>query len=162
MTKSSVVARPNKPRHDFPLTPREHGRWCKLVHVKLHYFTSTAQEGARQMAACKRRPACRSHTATQNDFRPTIADVGNPYLAFKKSRMVGGAITMRTISVPQDSTGAALPAEKVAEFFAQIVHPCVNSRARRKRYGAAFRVSIINDYPKTATRSISPAADSAL
>src|SRR5436190_23815089 len=92
--KSSVAARPNKPRHDFPLTPREHGRWCKLVHVKLHYFTSTAQEGARQMAACKRRPACRSHTATQNDFRPTIADVLNPFLAFKKSRMVGGAITM--------------------------------------------------------------------
>jgi hypothetical protein len=113
------------------------------------------------MAACKNDLLAGRTPRPKNDFRQTIADMGNPFLAFKKSRMVDGAITMRTIGVRQGSPGAALRAEKVAAFFAQIVHPCVNSRARRKRAGAAFRVSIKNDYPKTATRSISPAADSA-
>src|SRR5436190_23519451 len=101
MTKSSVVARPNKPRHDFPLTPRGDGRWCKRVRGKLHYFTGTAQEAIDEWRRVKDDLLAGRTPRPKHDSRPTIADVVNPFLAFKKSRMVGGEITSRTIGVRQ-------------------------------------------------------------
>src|SRR4051812_2714826 len=79
MAKSNAVARPNKPRHDFPLAPRGDGRWCKRVNGKLEYFTGTAKEALDEWIRVKDALMAGRPRPPIDDGRLTVGDLVNHF-----------------------------------------------------------------------------------
>lgn len=96
MAKSNAVALPNKPRHDFPLTPRGDGRWCKRINGKLEYFRGTAQEAIDEWLRVKDALLAGRPRPQKDDSRLTIASLVNHFLTFKKALVVSGEIGQRS------------------------------------------------------------------
>ncbi|HTM54859.1 MAG TPA: tyrosine-type recombinase/integrase [Pirellulales bacterium] len=100
MTKSTLAARPSKPRPDFPLFPHATGRWAKKVCGKLQYFGSWRDDPRGERAEnnwsetkddllAGRKPRAR-------DGAVTVKLVCDSFLTFKEAALESGELAQRT------------------------------------------------------------------
>jgi integrase len=123
VVKSNAVARPNKPRHDFPLTPRGDNRWCKRVRGKLEYFRGTAQEAIEEWLRVKDALIAGRPRPPKDDNRLTIAGLVNTFLTFKKGLVASGEIGERSWNEYDETSGVLVDffgRERVVEDIAPL------------------------------------------
>ncbi len=103
MPNSTRLAKPKKPRPDFPLFPHASGRWAKKVRGKFCYFGKTADdpkgEAALQLWLDQRDDllAGRTPRSTSGDGL-TVAGLCNAFLTAKQQQRAAGEITLRTFT----------------------------------------------------------------
>lgn len=97
MSNSTTAAGYRKPHPDFPLTPRDDGRWCKKIRGKMHYFTGTSQEALDEWLRIKDDLLAGRTPRTKTDGL-TIRDLCNRFLAAKQQLLHTGEITRLTWS----------------------------------------------------------------
>jgi len=98
---SSANRKPRKPHPDFPLFPHAAGVWAKKVKQRLHYFGPWADpEGAlkRWLEVKDDLLAGREPRAKTAPNGPSVADVCNSYLTYKKASLASREITARTFA----------------------------------------------------------------
>ncbi|MBU4271527.1 MAG: tyrosine-type recombinase/integrase [Planctomycetes bacterium] len=102
MPHLTTPEKPRKPRPDFPLFPHATGQWAKKVRGRLHYFGKWSDD-PKGKAALQRwldqkddLLAGREPRAKATIEGPTVADVCNSYLTYKKGLLEAREITPRT------------------------------------------------------------------
>jgi integrase len=96
---SSIVAKPAKPYHDFPLFPHATKRWAKKIRGKLHYFGPWDNpNGALQKYLEQRDDLHAGRTPRVETDGFTIRDLCNRFLTAKKNQRDAGDITSRTFA----------------------------------------------------------------
>lgn len=100
MANSTLRARPEKPRPDFPLFPHRNGRWAKKVRGSFVYFTHWAKDPKGDAAAIQWSEqkddllAGRKPRGDQDGL--TVAELVNRFLAAKEALVDTGELRPRT------------------------------------------------------------------
>src|SRR5947207_562936 len=95
-------AKPEKPRHDFPLFPHATGRWAKKVRGKLEYFGKWSDDPKGERALNKWLDekddllAGREPRPKGDDAGPTVKLICDSFLSHKKQQRDNGEIQPRT------------------------------------------------------------------
>src|SRR5262245_51124357 len=92
------LAKPEKPRPDFPLFPHATGRWAKKIKGSLHYFGPWRDpEGALAKYVREREDLEAGRKPTPADTQGlTVRDLCNRFLTVKLKRADAGEITQGT------------------------------------------------------------------
>jgi integrase len=91
-----MVAKPNKPRPDFPLYAHASGQWAKRIRGKLHYFGAWSNPQAALVKYAKERDDLYAGRTPSNGDGLTLRELVNHFLTEKKSRVSTGEITERS------------------------------------------------------------------
>lgn len=95
-SKSSTA----KPYPDFPLTPHRNGQWCKKIKGRLWYFGTIAGGWQAALSRYKNEvddiQAGRVPKARTSEGGLLLIDLLNRFLAFKRSLVDSGRLTMRS------------------------------------------------------------------
>ena len=94
-----ALAKPAKPRPDFPLFPHATRRWAKKIRGKMHYFGPWDDpDGALAKFVDQRDDLEAGRTPRVSGAGVTVRDLLNRFLDFKRQRADSGEITERTFS----------------------------------------------------------------
>ncbi len=99
MTHSTRLKKPRKPRPNFPLFPHASGQWAKKILQRIHYFGKWADPQAaleKYLAEKDDLLAGRTPSPKGGPDGPTVADLCNHFLTFKKGLLASGEIADRT------------------------------------------------------------------
>ena len=101
MSHSTAATLPQKPRPDFPLYPHKSDRWAKKVRGVTHYFgkASTDPEGEGALSEWLRQRDYLLAGRTpppKDDDAPTMADLVNKFLTWKRGLVESGELAPRT------------------------------------------------------------------
>ena len=102
MPQLTTLKKPNKPRADFPLFPHTVGQWAKKIRGRMHYFGKWSNDPKGEAALKKYLDekedlqAGREPRAKALLDGPTVADLANHFLTFKKGLLASGEIADRT------------------------------------------------------------------
>jgi integrase len=99
VANSTLSARPNKPREDFPLFPHRNGRWAKKVRGKFCYFGKWADdpkgEAAAKLWADQKDDLLAGRTPRITPDGLTVAGLCNSFMTAKEQQRDAGDITGR-------------------------------------------------------------------
>ena len=102
MANSTLSARPNKPREDFPLFPHLNGRWAKKVRGKFRYFGKWADdpkgEAAQQLWLDQKDDLLAGRTPRVSTDGLTVGTLCNHFLTAKEQQRDAGDIAGRTFA----------------------------------------------------------------
>ncbi len=99
LTQSIRLKKPRKPRPNFPLFPHLSGQWAKKIRGQMHYFGQWSDPKAaleKYLAEKDDLQAGREPPANISAASPTVADLCNHFLTFKKGLLASGEIADRT------------------------------------------------------------------
>ena len=102
-TTGADARKPKKPSADFPLSPRNDGRWCKKLKVregdawawKMFYFTGTAAEALEEYLRVKD-DLIAGRDAPDKSGATSIGELVNQFLHHKKRLLESGELAPRT------------------------------------------------------------------
>ena len=102
MANSTVLARPAKPRPDFPLFPHRNGRWAKKVRAKFCYFGKWSDDPKGEAAVTlwldQKDDLLAGRTPRANREGLTVRDLCNRFLTAKEQQRDAGDITTRSFA----------------------------------------------------------------
>ena len=84
-----------KPYPDFPLTPRQDGRWCKRIRGKMHYFIGSWEDALEEYNRVKDYLHLGKEPPIDKDA-VTVRDVVNEFLTIKDHLVASEELKQRT------------------------------------------------------------------
>jgi len=91
-----MVAKPKKPRPDFPLYAHASGQWAKRIQGTLHYFGTWSNPQAALEKYVQEKDDLYAGRTPSNGDGLALRELVNHFLTEKKSRVSTGEITERT------------------------------------------------------------------
>jgi integrase len=110
------LAKPKKPRPDFPLFPHASGQWAKKIRGKLHYFGTWADPQAAHNKYVNERDDLYAGRTPSNGNGLTVRQLVNRFLTSKKRLVDSGEIKASTFQDYYDNC------ERVLKVFGPNTH----------------------------------------
>ena len=125
------VKKPEKPRHDFPLTAHPGGSWCKKIGGRLRYFGPWGDaEGAERRYEVFKKTGVKP----KDDGAGTLQQISNIFLNHHSKRAIDGELNVRSFRDLQTSILA----------FVKLVGRETRIGDIGSAHFAAFRAALVN------------------